>query len=355
MPVLIRDRGNTGMTRPHNILVIRNDKLGDFMLAWPVFALLKKQYPECRLTVLVPEYTRPIAEQCSWIDQVIIDKRHQSIFKDVKYLTALIRREHFDASISLFSEARTAMALWLAGVPYRLAPATKLAQIFYTHRLAQRRSRSEKPEYEYNLDLMKHYIRYNGDLPVAVPPAPYLVHDTEQINQIRMNYRKTHKIKDNTKLIIIHPGSGGSAVNLTLQQYAELASLIYKQVDAHFIITAGPNELEFAACLSKLLKDVPHSIYHSVNGLHEFSKFINICDMFIGGSTGPLHIAGALNIPTTAFYPFKRSATALRWQTINEIGNRLAFMPKEHTDDNIMQTIKINECYQIIVDSLINH
>ena len=41
---------------------------------------------------------------------------------------------------------------WKAHIPHRLAPATKLAQVLYNHRLVQRRSRSQKPEYEYNLD-----------------------------------------------------------------------------------------------------------------------------------------------------------------------------------------------------------
>lgn len=47
--------------------------------------------------------------------------------------------------------------------------------------------------------------------------------------------------------------------------------------------------------------------------------------MFIGGSTGPLHIAGALDLGTAAFYPRRRSATALRWQTMSRPAHRLAF------------------------------
>ena len=65
------------MNTPKKILVIRNDKLGDFMLAWPAFSLLKKQYPDAEITALVPEYTAPLAEQCEWIDKVLIDKKEK--------------------------------------------------------------------------------------------------------------------------------------------------------------------------------------------------------------------------------------------------------------------------------------
>ena len=41
------------------------------MLAWPALSLLKKQYPESIVTVLIPSYTKPIAETCPWIDNII--------------------------------------------------------------------------------------------------------------------------------------------------------------------------------------------------------------------------------------------------------------------------------------------
>ena len=41
------------------ILVVRNDKIGDFMLAWPSFAMLKRSM-ECHVTALVPAYTAPL-------------------------------------------------------------------------------------------------------------------------------------------------------------------------------------------------------------------------------------------------------------------------------------------------------
>ena len=52
---------------------------------------------------------------------------------------------------------------------------------------------------------------------------------------------------------------------------------------------------------------------------------ISICDIFIAGSTGPLHIAGALNKKTIGFYPSKRSSTSLRWETINDFEKKLNF------------------------------
>ena len=327
-----------------DILVIRNDKLGDFILAWPALSLLKEQYPHTNVTVLIPSYTRPIAELCPWIDRILTDDVHNNTIYDALHLAKKLRKINFDASISLFSETRTSLALRLARIPRRYGPATKLAQLFLNRKLRQKRSLSLKPEYEYNVDLVRHFISSNGDSPVELPPPPYLRFDQQKIGALRQSYTEEQNIEADRKLVFIHAGSGGSAINLSLQQYAELAVLIDEANTVHFVLTAGPEELGIASELSSLMSNIEHSVYHSTEGLVNFSKFISTCDLFISGSTGPLHIAGALDVDTVAFYPARRSATPLRWQTINQQQKRIYFSPERYTGQNDMQTIDIADC-----------
>jgi ADP-heptose:LPS heptosyltransferase len=340
------------MSNDKNILVIRNDKLGDFMLAWPALSLLKKQYPESKVTVLIPSYTKPMAEICPWIDDCIIDMQHKSVLSDAIFLKNKIKNKNFDTSISLFTETRTAVATFLSRIPLRLAPATKIAQIFSNRRLPQRRSSSSRPEHEYNTDLVRFFITLQGDTPVSLQQPPFLQFDATLTQNLRAQYITEHNINIESMLIIVHPGTGGSAINFSVKQYAELIKRIAKQIDAHFIITAGPGEDDTAQTLSSLILHTDHSVYFSSEGIVEFSHFIAISNLFISGSTGTLHIAGALDIPTAAFYPARKSATALRWQTLNQASRRLAFSPEKYTGDNDMDTIDPVACAQQIVDLL---
>jgi ADP-heptose:LPS heptosyltransferase len=340
------------MKNVKNILVIRNDKLGDFMLAWPALSLLKQQYPEVTITALVPSYTKPMAEICPWIDDCIIDEQHKSVFSDAIFLKNKIIHKNFDASISLFTETRTAIATFLSRIPLRIAPATKIAQIFSNRKIAQRRSRSAKPEHEYNTDLVRFFIKLQDDSPIPLQQPPYLQFKETITQNLRARYITEHNISIGSILIIVHPGTGGSAINFSVEQYAELIKHIAKKIDAHFIITAGPGENNTAQSLSSLILNINHSVYISHTGIVEFSKFIAISNLFISGSTGTLHIAGALDIPTAAFYPARKSATALRWQTLNQASRRLAFSPKKYTGDDDMGTIDSVDCAQQIADLL---
>ena len=133
----------------------------------------------------------------------------------------------------------------------------------------------------------------------------------------------------------MHSGSGGSANNLSLAQYAALIRGLLAQFDAYVILTAGPNESEKAHELAGLVQDARVVVYDKNKGLVDFAQSLACADLFIAGSTGPLHLSGALNVPTIGFYPSRRSATPLRWQPINDEAKHLAFCP---SNDKASQT-----------------
>lgn len=326
--------------RKQKILIIRNDKLGDFMLAWPALALLRRNLPHAHITVLVPAYTAPLAEACSYIDEVIVDPKQVGELRSGFALAKLIKPRKFDAVVTLFSRFDTGLAVWLAGIPLRYAPATKLAQVFYNRKVVQRRSNSDKPEYEYNNDLIVKFLAEQGVTKPKPASGPYLAFNTDDVKKLKQKFLKLHKIPATRKLIFVHAGHGGSASNLSLGRYSHLIRDLAPANKLHVVLTAGPGEESQARRLASLL-NVSHSIYHSTDGLLAFAKHLQFADVFISGSTGPLHVAGALDVPTAAFYPRRRSSTALRWQTVNSEKRRLAFMPPSKAEESEMDRIDV--------------
>lgn len=308
------------------LLVVRNDKIGDFMLAWPSFALLKASLPNCEISALVPSYTAPLAELCPWIDKVIIDCGADGDAGAQAALLNEVKQQHFDGYLCLFSTMRNAWLGARAGIKLRCAPATKLAQFLYNHRVKQRRSQSRKPEFEYNLELTRAFLTKLQVNPIE-PTAPYLQFSAEQIAK-----RKQAEFAelDDKSLAMVHIGSGGSANNLSIEQYFSLIDCLAKlKPELHFVITAGPGELIAAQELVNQLDtaEVSSQLYYSEEGLKTFCEVLACADVFIAGSTGPLHIAGALDVPTVGFFPSRRSATPLRWQPLNSQGRHISFSP----------------------------
>ena len=117
------------------------------------------------------------------------------------------------------------------------------------------------------------------------------------------------------------------------------------------MLTAGPGEEQKAAELNSLVQQQGRScaVYDKNQGLIDFSLAIACADLFIAGSTGPLHIAAAIDVPTVGFFPSKRSATPLRWQPINSANNHIAFCPPQ-ADDKASQ----EDMARINISSVVN-
>lgn len=338
------------------ILVIRNDKLGDFMLSWPSLAMLKNSLPNCSITVLVPAYTAELASICPYIDDIIIDHKNGSKEEQAQTL-ASIKQKRFDVSINLFSDRYNAFLVWRAKIPYRLAPATKIIQFLYNRRVIQRRSKSLKPEYQYNLDLIRAFLK-DKKVKIIEPHPPYLHFSIEQIDRKKEQLGKTLNLSLHKKWIFLHPGNGGSATNLTLLQYAQLIRNLYKEIDCQIILTAGPSEKEKVEELYELtgLNQEDIKIYVNTNGLVDFAYVLSCADLFIASSTGPLHLAAALNTLTVGFFPSKRSASSLRWQPINQLDYHLSFSPdSHHSEKTEMQSIDIISVTEKILFFLRQH
>ena len=324
--------------RPHRVLVVRNDKLGDLVLALPVFALLRRALPDVELCALVPAYTAEIAALAPGVDRVLLDPGPERREGRAGELAAAWRAERFDLLLAVFSTTRIGLAAWRAGIPWRVGPATKLARIFYDDGVVQRRSRSEKPEFEYDLDLARHVLRRLG-LPADGPlQRPVLSFPAAEVAERRTRLAGELGLDPARPLVFLHAGSGGSANNLTPAQYTTFANAVGPS--AHqFVLTAGPGEVERTRALASTIHAAPAAVYESRRGLADFARVIATADVFVGGSTGPLHLAGALNRPTVGFYPRRATSSPLRWCTLAADDRRLAYAPPEPAHERDMSAV----------------
>ena len=302
------------------ILLVRNDKMGDLILSIPAISWLRKNLPNAKLVWLVKKELRDLAMLCPHVDDVIYDDGFRSIMNK-------INSYQFDIALTFFSTFRIGYLLNKAKIPIRLAPKTKLAQFFYNHKIVQKRSRSQKPEYEYNTELVSELFNILQIQEIIdIDKPPYIKLDDIKNNQIKREFAKKYQIDNEKKIIFIHPGTGGSSNTLSIEDYSKICIGLRSFDDYNFIIHHSVDDERVANDLiSKLPKNISTTKISPTKDKIQMVKNISVCDLFISGSTGPLHIAGALNKKTVGFYPSKKSSTSLRWQTINDFDKRLDF------------------------------
>ena len=287
------------------IIVSRTDKIGDLILSIPSFFMVKKMYPQAELVVLVRKYNYEIVKNLPYVDRILkIDDYSQSeLLEKIAYFKA-------DVFIALYNDAFVAKLARASGAKIKIGPLSKLSSFFtYNKGVWQKRSRSEKNEGKYNLDLIRKLDKNLFQKVYELETGIYL---EDKHRQAAAMFFKTNNIKGRT--VVINPFIGGSAKNIKDEEYASLIKNFKRRnPDVDIIITCHISDEERGV---KLIKDaLEKGVYLYANGgeLLNIAAIIEKGDVYLGASTGPTHIAGALKKRIVAIYPNKKTQSTTRW------------------------------------------
>jgi heptosyltransferase-2 len=303
------------------ILVTRTDRIGDVVLSTPIFKTIKNSFPSVSVSVLVRPYTKDIITNNPNVDEVIIydpEGKHRTI-KGLLKLAKEIREKNFDTALILFLDFKVGLLTYLSKIPRRIGPATKLAQIFLTDRISQRRSKVDKHETDYNLELAETL----GAKPIRQSEMYIPDEITSRVDKLFSSLVTRHSSLV-TFIVGIHPGSGGSARNWKIERYAELANKIIEKTGATVCITGSPAEEGLVDSIIDSLKGKALK-YIGSNGLKELAAVIKKFNVMVGPSTGPIHIATAVGTPVVSIYCPIFVCQPKRWGPIGK--NDTAIMP----------------------------
>ena len=309
---------------PKRIVVARNDRIGDFILALPCFKLLRHHLPDCELVAYVPEYTREIATMCPEIDRTVADPKLDKK-PTIERVSAEWRKEHFDLLVALRPTWDVAWPGRNARIPVRVGPLTNRYSLLFTHPLRQHRSKSIKPEWDYNLDLARYALSLYGIDAGDDVQRPLVNLDADRVLQRRQELGDRLGLDLRRPVVFVHPGQSGTSANLSTAQYETIIRSLESPDGHNIVVSAGPGELGLAQELSQRLPDLPHAVYESTEGIRAYAETIANASLFIASSTGPLHVAGMLDRPTAGFYESRITRGKLRWQTLNSAERRLGY------------------------------
>ena len=296
------------MIEPKNLLIVRTDRIGDLVLTVPLAGIVKKHYPDCKVSFLVRDYTKEIVYNHPFIDEVIFLKTNIKNGKlSFQSSKKLISKKKFDTVIVASPNLKIAFLFFLTKIKNRIGTGYRWYSFLFNKKVFVHRKYAEKHELEFNVELLKeigidekiNFDNVNYDLKIKKNNQQYID-----------DLLKTHSIDTTKPLIIIHPGSGGSSVDLSINKFKELTKKILKNTNAEIVITGNLDEKSL--CEKLIVNENVHN-YAGRFSLSELIALINKCDLFISNSTGPLHIASALNKNVIGFYPNLLTCSSKRW------------------------------------------
>jgi len=280
--------------------VIRLSSLGDIVHALPAVAALGRSFPQAEIDWLIEKRYASLLDGNPYVHRVIpVDTlswrgsfpRPALLAELVKTLLGL-RANAYDVVVDFQGLWKTAMLALLAGASSRVGLAEPWlrepsAAVVYTERVS---AAGRKHVVEESLVLVE---RLGARVGLWEFPLPYTPKDDHYVDEqlARLGARE---------FMIINPGGGWKAKRWAPENYAMLLRQLEARFPSTFLLTGSPEEKEVIAGILRSA-GTKRALYFP-STLVQFIALARRAQLFLGGDTGPLHVAAAVGTPLVAIH-----------------------------------------------------
>ncbi len=304
------------------ILIARTDRLGDLILALPLAETIKLRYPECQVDVLPSLYASPILEGNPRIDKIVRVQNDQLKSSKLyrKDLLHRLRMNDYKVVIALFPERQICRLFYKAGIPHRIGTVGRFHSVFFNYHLFHSRKANKKHECEYNLDFLEFFREGDTVTRPTVYPAE---------KDMRNARRILSEAGIGENFVVLHPGSGGSADRWPLSKFIQLYEELKKRgLD---VVISGSDEE--GKLIDRASQELDTETNHIAGGtdMRTLAAVLSLARTVVANSTGPLHLAVAVDTKVVGLYPGKRIMSPVRWGPLGE-GHKVIQPPGSDVD-----------------------
>jgi lipopolysaccharide heptosyltransferase II len=286
-------RLNPGSIR--KILVLRYRSIGDILLANPSLRGLRETFPKAKIHVLVDDLFGEILRANPNVDRVILNPRKPAGPKwksDIEMLRTL-RAEKYDIAVDLHSGPRSAMFALLSGAKWRAGHAFHLR-----NRLSYNVPVTTATTDEHT---WKVQFKVVAELGVKWPEKPdYFLAVSDDMEKSVTERLGGTGFSFDRPLVLLHPGARVMVKRWPAGKMGELARWLVDEKGAAVFLAGAPADEEE---IRKIRAASGYALpYFTDLKIGELVALINRSAMIVCNDSGPMHIAGVLNIPTVALF-----------------------------------------------------
>ena len=297
-----------GTPRFDSLLIVRLSAMGDIIHTLPAAAALRQAFPHTTLGWLIEErwaellctLRYPRSGQRS-SQRPLVDRVHSvntaewrralfsfNTWQQMAVGLSQLRGIRYDAVIDFQGAVRSALLARWSGAPivYGSAqPRENAASMFYTRKILLETNGTH---------VVEQALALAGAIvptPMAEPPAEFPV-DADAENKI------ADLTAHGNDFAILNPGAGWGAKRWPAERYGQVAKELAKD-GLSSLVNYGPGEEELAVAVEAAGEGAARKVSCSVSELIALTRRARL---FIGGDTGPMHLAAALRIPVVAIF-----------------------------------------------------
>jgi predicted lipopolysaccharide heptosyltransferase III len=307
-----------------SILLVRLRLIGDVVFTTPIIRALRRRFPDARIVYVVEPAAAPVVAANPHLDDVLVvpHTRGWRRLADDLTIAARLRRARFDLAIDLHGGPRSAWLTWATRAPVRVGYDVPGRAWMYTHVAHRPRGLHPRHSVENQWDLLSALDAGFG--PSPDPERDRVEMPVEAPARAVVGARlRTAGVPDDAQVIVLHVSAGNPFRRWPEASFAALAAgLIDSGPNRWVVLTAGPSDRDAARrVLDEAQRRAGDRAARILDGeglmLPELRALMERASLFVGGDSGPLHMAATSDVPVVGLYGPTLKERSAPWRPRN--------------------------------------
>jgi len=293
---------------PLKILLVRPRLIGDVLLTTPVIRAMRRRYPDAELVYLVEAHAAPVVTSNPHLSETIVIRHRRGLrrlLEDLR-LAIKLKARRFDVAVDMHGGSRSGWLTFATGARMRVGYDVSGRSWMYTHRVARPVGYVPRHSVFSMWDLAAVVDRSFADPPTpgrdrlemrVTPAAAAAV--TRRLEQLG--------VTTSDEVVVMHAAAGNEFRRWPETDFGAVARAL-AAVHRRVVLVVGSDQ--DAATIDRIVSLAQADDTTRAGRIHaapawpldELRALMDRAALFVGGDSGPMHIAAASDVPIVAIF-----------------------------------------------------
>ena len=293
---------------PLKILLVRPRLIGDVLLTTPVIRAMRRRYPDAELVYMVEAHSAPVVTSNPHLSETIVIRHRRGLWRLLEDLRLAIklRARRFDVAVDMHGGSRSGWLTFATGARMRVGYDVSGRSWMYTHRVA--RPVGYIPRHsvfnmwdlaavvDRSFDAPPTPVEDRLEMPVTPAAAAAVTRRLEQLG-----------VTTGDEVVVMHAAAGNEFRRWPEASFGAVAHALAAS-SRRVVLVVGSSQdaatIDRIVSLAQAGEAPPAGQVRAAAGwpLDELRALMDRAALFVGGDSGPMHIAAASDVPIVAIF-----------------------------------------------------
>lgn len=310
------------------ILLLRMDRIGDMFCTTPALRAIRQAYPDARIDMVASPGNRAVVADNPDIDRLFLFPLKQFWLWPLHFLKYRLAR--YDMVVALNGQSKTTARLAkFANAPVCVGTWYRATEQYYKDTV---RYRPGEHTIEFQLRTAEAIGAPSDDTAMVFPVS----------DALKGAARTRYPRREGKQRVAMFIGNAKKVdTRWPEDRFAELAQRLIARGDVEIHVIAGPGDEGLLTPFTW----TEDCVLYPGGSLQELGAFLSTCDLFVTSSSGPMHLAAAVDTPMVAILA---DYTYECWRPLSDIHT----IVQSHQEGVQVGTVGVDEVFVAVTARL---